>query len=167
MQKIKELTDNFSFWQRIKDTGRPPIRERDLLIAFLLRQFFNTTFRYLVGIMKFLIQHHTVLFRYNRSTRWDHLWKRFHNYIMGRSRPGKSTQQRMQLDTPEGKGTGGMLITVSCHQYHRCIQDWVKAHVNIDEDSRMIMSYSLTDSTVHESMEFKKIWNNLPDNVTP
>jgi len=37
MQKIKELADGFPFWQRIRDTGRPPIKERDLLIAFLLR----------------------------------------------------------------------------------------------------------------------------------
>ena len=43
----------------------------------------------------------------------------------------------------------------------------MKAHVNIDEDSLMIMSYSLTDSNVHESVEFEKNWNNLPDNVTP
>ncbi|MHA1290064.1 MAG: hypothetical protein ACTSPB_22010, partial [Candidatus Thorarchaeota archaeon] len=52
MQKIKELADSFPFWQRVKDTGRKPIKERDLLIAFLLRQFFDTTFRLLVGYMK-------------------------------------------------------------------------------------------------------------------
>ena len=77
MQKIKELADSFPFWQRVKDTGRKPIKERDLLIAFLLRQFFDTTFRLLVGYMKIfeeyfqfeMIPHHSVMSRYNRSKR--------------------------------------------------------------------------------------------------
>ena len=43
----------------------------------------------------------------------------------------------------------------------------MKAHVTIDEDSLIIMSYSLTDSNVHESVEFEELWNNLHDNVTP
>ncbi len=78
MQRIKELTDAFQFWQRQKCTGRPPVRERDLMIAFLVRQLFNATFRQLQGLLELLrgyfvldcVPHHTVLSRKNCSARW-------------------------------------------------------------------------------------------------
>ena len=43
MQRIRELADDFPFWQHRRSTGRPPVLERDLLIAFLLRQLFDVT----------------------------------------------------------------------------------------------------------------------------
>lgn len=170
MQKIKDLADSFPFWQRTKYTGRPPVKERDLLIAFLLRQFFDTTFRYLIGIMKFLkdyfqfemIPHHTVLSRYNRSSRWEHLWKRFHNYIMD-TLPARHVNAISDSTGHSGRKAHWRDVDYGL----RCIQDWVKSHVIIDEDSLIIMSYSLTDSNVHDSVEFEKIWNDLPFNVTP
>ena len=170
MQKIKDMVDSFPFWQRIKDTGRPPVKERDLLIAFLLRQFFDTTFRYMIGIMKFLddyfqfemIPHHSVLSRYNRSKRWGHLWKRFHDFVM------KTLPARDVNSTSDATGYSGRKAHWRDVDYGlRCIQDWVKAHANIDADSFIIMSYSFTESNVHESVEFEKNWNNLPENVTP
>ncbi len=36
----------------------------------------------------------------------------------------------------------------------RCTQDWVKTHITIEEESLIIMSYSLTESNVHESKQF-------------
>jgi len=33
MQMILDLADRFPFWQRRKRTGRPPVRERDLMIG--------------------------------------------------------------------------------------------------------------------------------------
>ena len=170
MQKIMELADSFPFWQRIKNTGRKPVKERDLLIAFLLRQFFDTTFRHLVGYMSMLneyfqfemIPHHSVISRYNRSKRWNHIWKRFHNFVM------KTLPARDVNSISDGTGYGGRKEHWRDVDYGiRCIQNWVKTHVNVDEDSFLIMSYSLTKSNVHESVEFKKNWKNLPENVTP
>ena len=52
MQRIRELADAFPFWQRRTNTGRPPYSERILLISFMVRQFFNVTFRRTIGILK-------------------------------------------------------------------------------------------------------------------
>ncbi len=170
MQKIKELADSFPFCQRVKDTGRKPIKERDLLIAFLLRQFFDTTFRLLVGYMRIfedyfqfeMIPHHSVMSRYNRSKRWNHLWKRFHDFVM------KSLPARDVNSISDATGHSGRKVHWRDVDHGlRCIQNWVKTHVNIDEDSFIIISYSLTKSNVHESVEFEKNWNNLPQNVNP
>jgi len=45
MQRIRDLADRFPFWQRRRRTGRPPVRERDLMIGFLLRQLFDATLK--------------------------------------------------------------------------------------------------------------------------
>lgn len=37
LEAIRKHANEFSFWQRQKSTGRPPVLERDLLIAFLVR----------------------------------------------------------------------------------------------------------------------------------
>ena len=49
MQRIKDLADHFPFWQHHKGTGRPPVPERDLMIAFLMRQPFDITFQTAAG----------------------------------------------------------------------------------------------------------------------
>ncbi len=91
MQRIRELADSFPFWQRRKHTGRPPVKERDLLVAFLLRQLFDATFRQFQALLELFreyfrletVPHHTVLSRKNRSARWTNIWRRFHEFVLG------------------------------------------------------------------------------------
>jgi hypothetical protein len=45
MQRIRDLANVFPFYQRRKDTGPPPMSERDLMVCFLVLQVFNATFR--------------------------------------------------------------------------------------------------------------------------
>jgi len=45
IQKIRDLADKSHFWERRRRTGRPPVRERDLMIGLLLHQLFNTASR--------------------------------------------------------------------------------------------------------------------------
>jgi len=90
LEAIRVHADTFPYWQRRKRTGRPPIRERTFLIAFLLRQLFDATFRDTEGLLRLLddyfdidhIPDHTSLVMKNRSRRWMTVWRRFHKYIM-------------------------------------------------------------------------------------
>lgn len=170
MQKIKDLADSFPFWQRIRLTGRPGIDERDLLIGFLLKQFFDLTFRQTSGLMKFLsdyfdfnkVPHHSVLSKYNRSKRWDNLWVRFHYYVQC-----KLPKRRSNVISDSSGYSGRKEHWRDVDYGIRCIQDWIKAHVIIDEDSLIILSYSLTKSNVHDSQIFENNWKNIPKNVIP
>jgi hypothetical protein len=51
LEAIRKHVDDFSFWQHRQRTGRPPVRERDLMIAFLVRQLFDATFRETEGLL--------------------------------------------------------------------------------------------------------------------
>ena len=170
MQRIKELADSFPFWQRTKLTGRKPVKERDLLIAFLMRQFFDVTFRRIAGLMFILndyfkfnkIPHHSVMSKYNRSKRWNRIWIRFHDYIMN------MLPKRECNAITDGSGYSGRKQHWRDVDYGvRCNQDWVKTHITIEEETLLILSYSLTESNVHESKMFCSNWNKLPDNVYP
>jgi len=54
LEAIRKCADEFSFWQRRRRTSRPPVRERDLLVAFLVRQLFDATFRGTEGLLVLL-----------------------------------------------------------------------------------------------------------------
>jgi hypothetical protein len=90
LQRIRDIADWFPFWQRRRRTGRPPIRERDLLIGFLLRQLFDTTFTRTQGLMEThkgyfrleRVPNHRVLSEKNRSRRWSTIWRRFHKFVL-------------------------------------------------------------------------------------
>ena len=51
-EAIRKLSNDFSCWQHRARTGRPPVEERTLLIAFLVRQHFNATFRNIEGMLR-------------------------------------------------------------------------------------------------------------------
>ena len=57
LEAIRTYANEFSFWQRQKSTGRPPVLERDLLIAFLVRQLFDATFRETEGLLMMLAEY--------------------------------------------------------------------------------------------------------------
>lgn len=170
MQRIKELADSFPFWQRRKETGRKPIPERDLLIAYLLKQFFNATFRRIAGLMLLFNDyfkfeknpHHSVLSKYNRSKRWNRIWIRFHEFVM------KLLPRREFTPITDSSGySGGKQHWRDVPYDVRCNQNWVKTHITIEEETLLILSYNLTESNVHDSKVFRNNWENLPENVFP
>lgn len=170
MQRIRELADNFPFWQRLKKTGRPPVKERTLLIGFMVRQFFNATFRQLEGLLRIFgeffgivtVPDYTVFAKKNTSKRWLRLWKRFHHFVL------KWLPKRKAVVATDATGYSGRKRSWRETDYDkRAVENWVKAHAAIEVDSFLILNYELTDSDVHESQMYEDVWDDLPDNVEP
>jgi len=170
MQRIRDLADSFPFWQRRKSTGRRPVRERDLLVAFLLRQLFNATFRQLQSLLELLrdyfgfdrVPHHTVLSRKNRSARWTTVWLRLHDFVVN------SLPKRRAVVATDATGFSGRKRPWREVDHGlKATQDWVKTHAAIEADSFIVLSYELTASNVHESQMFKNVWDRMPSNVMP
>jgi len=170
MQRIRYLADSFPFWQHRKRTGRPPVRERDLLIGFLLRQFFDLTFRQTQGLMECLkdyfgfrtIPNHTVLSRKNRSKRWHHLWKRFHRFVLA------GLSHRKAIISTDASGFSGRRRTWKETPHAlRAVENWVKVHAAIEINSFFVLNYELTKSNIHDSQVFDDVWDDVPDNIIP
>jgi len=170
MQRIKDLADSFPFWQHRKRTGRPPVSERDLIIGYLLRQFFNLTFRQTQGLMECFKEYfrfvtiptHTVLSRKNRSKRWLHIWKRFHCFVLD------GLSRRKAVIATDASGFSGRKRGWKETPYsHRANQDWVKIHAAVEIDNFLIWNYVLTKSNVHDSQVFSEVWDDMPNNVIP
>lgn len=170
MQRIRELADSFPFWQHRRRTGRPPTRERDMLIGFLLRQLFDSTFRRTQAMMECFrdyfrlnrVPHHTVLSRKNRSRRWSIIWRRFHKFILG------LLPRRKAIIATDATGYSGRKRGWKETPYEvKANQDWVKLHAAIEVDRFVVLSYSMSKSNVHDSQLFETVWNDLPNNVIP
>lgn len=54
MQRVRDLVDAFPFYQMRKNTGRPSVSERDLMVCYLVRQIFSATFRQTQGVLNYL-----------------------------------------------------------------------------------------------------------------
>lgn len=170
MQRIMELADSFPFWQRRKSTGRPPMKERDLLVAFLMRQLFNATFRQLQTLLELFreffrleaVPHHTVLSRKNRSARWSTIWQRFHEFVMT-----TMPKRKVVIATDATGFSGRKRPWREVDHGLKATQDWVKTHAAIETDGFIVLSYELTASNVHESQMFARVWDGLPENVKP
>jgi len=170
LEAIRKHADEFSFWQHRRRTGRPPIAERTFLIAFLIRQLFDATFRDTEGMLSLLAEHfeidhvpdHTSLVMKNRSRRWLVIWKRFHRYVLS------LLPKRKAVVATDATGFSGRNNTWRETDYGiRASQDWVKTHAAIEVDSFFVLSYGLTRSNVHESRMFEAVWDDLPDNIIP
>jgi len=170
LEAIRKHAGGFSFWQHRRGTGRPPIAERTFLIAFLIRQLFDATFRDTEGMLSLLAEYfeidhvpdHTNLVMKNRSRRWLVIWRRFHRYILS------LLPKRKAVVATDATGFSGRNDTWRGTDYGiRAIQDWVKTHAAIEVDSFFVLSYSLTRSNVHESQMFEAVWDGLPENIVP
>jgi hypothetical protein len=170
MQRIRELADAFPFWQRRKDTGRPAYSERTLLISFMVKQYFNVTFRRVIGILKMFgtffhldrVPNYSLLSLKNSSKRWVHIWKRFHKFVL------KSLPRRKCVIATDGTGFSSRKRSWRETPYNvRAVENWVKVHAAVEIDSFLVLNYELTKSNVHESQMFEEVWNEFPDNVIP
>jgi len=135
MQRIRDLADRFPFWQRRKGTGRPPVRERDLMIGFLLRQLFDTTFTRTQGLMTTSkdyfrlerVPNHRVMSEKNQSKRWSTIWRRFHRFVLELLPP------RKPVVATDATGFSGRKRGWGEHDYAvRARQSWVKVYAAIE-----------------------------------
>jgi hypothetical protein len=161
LQKIRDLADGFPFWQHRKSTGRPAMPERVLLIGFLVKEFFRATFRQAESLLWLFreyfrldwIPDHTVLSRKNRSKRWTKLWQRFHKYLL------KLLPERECVVATDATGYSGRKQHWRDVPYEvRACQDWVKVHAAVENETFFILSYTITESNVHESQQFEQVW---------
>jgi len=168
LEAIRKHADEFSYWQHRRNTGRPPVRERDLLVAFLVRQLFDATFRETEGLLVLLADYFeldrvpdfTVLCRKNASRRWLIVWRRFFAFVLER------LPRRTIVAATDASGFSGRKRSWRETEYGiKATESWVKLHAVIEVDSFFVLSYVLTDSDVHESQMFKEAWNGLPSNV--
>lgn len=170
MQRVRDLADAFPFYQRRKDTGRPPVSERDLMVCYLVRQIFNVTFRQTQGLLNYLADYfniqvvpdHTVLSKYNRSQRWLRIWQRFHDFVLA------SLPKRKVVIATDATGFSGRKRPWREWPHAaKANQNWVKMHAAIETETFYILSYQLTESNVHDSQMFEQVWEHLPSNVEP
>ena len=170
LQKIRDLADSFSFWQRIAKRGRKAYAERDLLIGYLLKEFFQATFRQTEALMTLFqsyfhfkaVPDHTTLSRKNRTKRWIELWKRLHKFILN------LLPQRQAIVATDATGYSGRKKPWREWKYEvRANQDWVKLHAAIETETFLILGYELTESEVHDSQPFGDVWEDIPDNIQP
>lgn len=168
--QIRRLADDFPFWQHCAKTGRPSISERILMIGYLVKQFFQATFRQTEGLLRLLkdffqiqkVPDHTVFSRKNRSKRWLVIWKRFHKYVLNRL-PSRSTTVATDATGFSGRKVGWNDVPYQV----KANQDWVKLHATVETGFFFILSYELSKSNVHDSQKFEDLWINLPKNVEP
>jgi len=170
MEAIRLQAEEFSFWQRRRPVGRPAYEERVILIAFLIQQLMDLTFRQTEGMLAMMqdyysigsVPDHSTLCRKIQSGRFAVVLERFFQHIISplptrkavvsTDATGYSGRKRSWRDTSHPK---------------RAKQDWVKANVVIEVDEFIILAYCLSDSNVHESQTFQDAWDRLPENVVP
>jgi len=169
MQRIRDLGDRFPFRQRRRRTGRPPVRERDLMVGFLLRQLFDTTFTRTQGLMEThkdyfrleRVPNHRMMSEKNRSKRWSTIWRRFHRFVLELLRQRKLVVATDATGFSERKKDGEHDDAV------RARRSRVKVHAAVKVDSFFVLSYDLSESNVHDSQRFEAVWNGLLRNVEP
>jgi len=170
MEAIRLHADEFSYWQRRRPVGRPAHEERVVLIAFLVQQLMDLTFRQTEGMLAMMqdyfsidrIPDHSTLCRKIQSGRFAVVLDRFFQHILSdlptrkivasTDATGYSGRKRSWRETSHAK---------------RATQDWIKANVVIEVDEFIILAYFLSESNVHESQTFQNVWDRLPENVVP
>lgn len=169
-QRIRDLADAFPTYQRFPETGRRPIRERTHIIAMLVKQFLDATYRELRGWLLLLrdffgIPHvpgASTMSEKNRTKRFTRLLDRFHAFILDHlpsrrciiatDATGYSNRKRPWSETDYGLRASG---------------DWVKVHAAVEIPSLLYLSTVQTPGRVHESQVFEAVWAGLPETVTP
>jgi transposase len=170
MEAIRLHADEFSYWQRRRPVGRPACEERVVLIAFLIQQLMDLTFRQTEGMLAMMqdyysiesVPDHSTLCRKIQSGRFAVVLDRFFQHTLS------DLPTRKVIASTDATGYSGRKQGWR-ETFHasRATQDWVKANVVIEVDEFIILAYFLSDSDVHESQTFGDVWNRLPDNVLP
>jgi transposase len=170
MEAVRLRADDFAFWQRRKNVGRPAYDDRTVLIAFLLQQLLDRSFREMEGFLPLVkdyfrfeaVPDHSTLSRKFSSERWSKVLDRFFQHLLA------PLPRRKAVVSTDASGYSGRKASWrETPHAKRARQDWVKANVVIEVDEFLILAYHLSDSDVHESQTFADVWDRLPDNVQP
>ncbi|MBU0685188.1 MAG: transposase [Candidatus Thermoplasmatota archaeon] len=170
MEAIRRHADEFPFWQRRRRMGRPGTDERTLLIAFMLQQLLSLTFRETEGVLALVrvyysvghVPDHSTMARKLSSRRWSTLLDRFFEFLIA------PLPRREAVVVTDATGYSGRKRAWRATKHaQRAVERWTKAHVAIEMDWFVILSFRLTNSNVHESQVFEAVWSALPDNVVP
>lgn len=170
LEAIRKQADTFSFWQRRGRTGRPPTEERTLLIAFLLQQLMDLTFRETEGMLAMVrdyyhlddVPDHSTLCRKLSSKRWAVVLERFFAHVL------EPLPRREAVVATDATGYSGRKRSWrETKHVRRAVEDWVKVHATVEVDEFIVLSYSLTRSNVHDSQMFADVWDRLPSNIVP
>lgn len=170
LQRIRELADAFPTYQHVAHTGRPPIKERTVVIALLLKQFLKVTFAELESYLRVFASFFRIddppdsktLSRKNRSRRFRHILRRLHTFIMD------ALPAREAIIATDATGYGHERIAWSRVDYGlRATQNWVKVHAAVELPSMLYLNEHLTPGRTHEAVVFDDVWDNLPENIDP
>jgi hypothetical protein len=171
-QRIRDLVQEFPTWQRRAATGRPSYDERDILLALLVRQYKEETFR---GTEAFLrqcpdvlglkrIPDATTLSRKNATPRFRQLMERLHFFILN------TLPKRKAIVATDATGFGrrkrSWRETPFAYRAARK-SGYIKANCAVEVPQRIILSPTITTARRYESVLFKKTWSKIPSNVTP
>lgn len=119
------------------------MNERDLLVAFLVRQLLNATFRETEGLLSMMAEYfnldvvpdHSVLCKKNSSRRWLALWKRFFLYVLGRM------PRRLVVAATDASGFSGRKRSWRETDHSiKAIKNMVKVHAAIEVDEFLVLS---------------------------
>ena len=168
MEAIRLHADEFSFWQRRRLVGSPAYEERVVLIAFLVQQLLDLTFRETEGMLAMMQEYysietvpdHSTLCRKVRSHRFAVVLDRFFQHILSSLPTRKAV---VSTDATDYSGRKRSWRETS--HANRAAQNWVKANVIIEVDEFIVLAYYLFDSDVHESQTFQDVWDRLPENI--
>lgn len=170
LEAIRLHAEDFSYWQHRRPVGRPAYDDRIVLIAILVQQLMDLSFRETEGMLAVMkdyysiesVPDHSTICRKIQSDRFAALLERFFRHITedlptrkvvaSTDATGYSGRKRGWRETPHAS---------------RATQDWVKANVVIEVDEFIVLAYHLSRSNVHESQTFEDVWAKLPKNVIP
>ena len=170
MEAIRLRADDFSFWQRRRPVGRPAYDDRVVLVAILVQQLMDLSFRETEGMLAMMkdyysietVPDHSTICRKIQSDRFAALLERFFRHIT------KDLPTRKVVASTDATGYSGRKRGWrETPHASRATQDWVKANVVIEVDEFIILAYHLSRSNVHDSQTFEDVWNKLPGNVVP
>lgn len=170
-QRIRELADEFPTWQHRAKTGKPPVDERDHLIAAMLKQFLHATFRQMESYLALLkdffglkkVPDANTLSEKNRTRRFFLLLRRFHAFILAK------LPKRDAIIATDATGYSNTKASWSDTDYGlRATQDWIKSHSAIEVPQLLYLNPAEnTHGRVHDSRRFETVWDQLPPNVHP
>ncbi len=170
LEAIRKRTDEFAYWQRRRSTGRPAYEERTPLVAFLVQQLLDLTFRETEGFLAMVrsyyrlerVPDHSTLSRKLSSKRWAVVLERFFQHLVD-----ELPKRRAVVVTDATGYSGRKRSWRETKHAQRASEDWTKVHAAIEVDEFVVLSYLLTRSNVHESQVFAAVWDRMPANVTP
>ena len=159
LEAIRFYADEFPFWQRHQQTGRPPTEERTLLAAFLVRQLFDATFRETEGLLTLLSEYFPPgkgprSYNHDSQVPASAGWRSGNGSTTSSS---SSLRKRAPVIATDASGFSGRKRAWRETDHGlKATQDWIKIHAAIEVDQFFVLSYCLTESNVHDSQMFPR-----------